>query len=111
MRSYVKKDGKKPLYHSAKPLRVRHAAHNFFISLLSIPPILDAVLDSSDPREIFRFSRTCRDAREAVIKYMRRTFNFETFFSVFFRDPFDFRKVLARTGAVVSGLNGLHYLG
>ena len=71
--------------------------------------LYDRVLDFCSPVTIFRFRRSCRSARYAIQDYDRRAFNINRHLSRFFLDPLDFRRLQARTSAIVSGANALEF--
>ena len=76
---------------------------------LDRPSILDRILDISSPIAIYRLKMTCRAASRAVNGYVDRAFDINRHLEHFFKDPFSFRVLLARTNAIVSGSNALQF--
>jgi hypothetical protein len=75
-----------------------------FIQYVNANRVLyDRVLASLNPVDIFRYSRTCRMANEAVSSYFDRVFDLPRHLRRFFSSPANFRTVLRKTGALISG--------
>ena len=59
---------------------------------------------------MFRLSRTCKLARLAVQDYVTCAYDINSLFNAFFEDVPAFRRLQAKTGAIVSGSLALQFL-
>ncbi|KAJ3510693.1 hypothetical protein NLJ89_g4533 [Agrocybe chaxingu] len=72
----------------------------------------DTIFDNIGPGDLIRYSRTCREAREAVAAYSRRAFHLEGVLSCYFTPTqiLKFRELQFETGALISGSTALQLL-
>ena len=71
----------------------------------------DIVLDNLSYADVFRYSRTCKDAHHTVSSYIRRKHKLETVLGKYFTDDriLYFRYLQATTGMVISGSTALQF--
>jgi hypothetical protein len=81
-----------------------------FSNLLDRVLICDVLFAYCSPATLFRVSRTCRLGRQAIQDYFARAYDINDLFSKFFQDVPAFRRLQARTEAVVSGSLALQFL-
>ncbi|TDL16734.1 hypothetical protein BD410DRAFT_755116 [Rickenella mellea] len=81
-----------------------------YARLLDRTFITDRLFDCCSPASIFCIGRTCKIARNAVQFYVKRTFDINDHLHRFVHNPIEFRSMLDRTGAIISGSNALQFL-
>ncbi|KIM47322.1 hypothetical protein M413DRAFT_440763 [Hebeloma cylindrosporum] len=71
----------------------------------------DNLLDNLSYADLFKYSRTCKDAQNTVSSYMRRKHKLETVLGKYFTDAqiLYFRHLQATTGMVISGSTALQF--
>ena len=79
-----------------------------FVQLLHCE-LFDLVFSSESPANIIRYSQTCRDAKDAADKYLKRTFDIDKKLCSFFQHPTGFRALQRRTGMLISGSFALQF--
>ncbi|KJA24233.1 hypothetical protein HYPSUDRAFT_538032 [Hypholoma sublateritium FD-334 SS-4] len=82
------------------------------MSLLTLPEgVDDCLMDALSPRELLRYSRTCKTAYSIVQNYMKHAFCVDRLLSRYF-SPAEinrFRELQYRTGALISGSTALQF--
>ncbi|KAK7696086.1 hypothetical protein QCA50_000729 [Cerrena zonata] len=87
----------------------QHEPKTFSNIIIPNDLLYDTVFSFCTPTTFLRLSRTCQSARAAVQSYMRRAFRTDRIYSRFFTSPVAFRRMQARTGALVSGSTALQF--
>ncbi|KDR73334.1 hypothetical protein GALMADRAFT_142446 [Galerina marginata CBS 339.88] len=73
---------------------------------------MDILLDDLSPGDLFRYSRTCKEARNAVLFYIWRRFDIQNVLGRYFtsKQISMFRELQSATGMFISGSTALQFM-
>ncbi|KAF7985428.1 hypothetical protein HWV62_5151 [Athelia sp. TMB] len=74
-----------------------------FLDCNACPEFVEMVLEDASPTTIARLASTCQMLNKEVKRFIRSTYNINTFLAAYFDDVPSFRGLQARTGTIIGG--------